>query len=67
MMKYKKERMNKGFTTLQHSQQSSTENFACQKRKTMICCTIKSEAPFLFPFVKSFSTESTKSTWNKQS
>lgn len=36
--------MNKTFITQQYSQQSSTENFASQKRKAIVGYTIKSEA-----------------------
>ena len=62
-MKHKKERMYMAYMIQQHHQQISTENLACQKRKSVADNAIRCKASyFFFPLFVFRSTDSTKST-----
>ena len=58
MMKYKERDINKRVTIQQYPQQTSTKNFACQKRKRLRTAFLI----FFSLFFESSSTKSTKST-----
>ncbi len=63
LMKLRKKRMYMASMIQQYSQQISTENFACQKRKVVADNSVRCGASsFLFPFFVFRSTDSTKST-----
>ncbi|RGO92661.1 hypothetical protein DXA83_20475 [Bacteroides thetaiotaomicron] len=61
MMKHKGRSINKRVTIQQYPQQTSTKNFACQKRKKIAYCIFN----FLFPlFLNRFQQNQQNQRWN---